>query len=274
MGKTVLLTGTSTGIGMESALYFAERGWNVVATMRNPENRETELHGREDLDLAHLDVTDINSIRSAIKFALAKYKSIDVLVNNAGYAVCGVFEGSTPDQADRQFDTNVLGLMDITREMLPIFRKQNHGVIINVASVGGRTTVPLFSLYNSTKWAVEGFSEGLHYELRPLNIKVKIIEPGLILTPFYETGMDFTRGEGLGDYEEFERRVKSRMDKSVHRGSHPKVVARTIYKAATSRSWKLRYSTGSMSKLVFSLRKILPDRLFHFIIRTATAGGK
>ncbi len=122
--KTVLVTGASTGIGMETALFFHEQGWQVIATMRHPEKRHTPLHDRGLRDLIHLDVMDQRSIRAAIKYALDKYDRIDVLVNNAGYAVYGPFETCSREQLARQFDTNVFGLMEVTREILPLFRKQ------------------------------------------------------------------------------------------------------------------------------------------------------
>ncbi len=195
--KTVLITGTSSGIGLETALYFFERKWNVIATMRNPEKRRTPLHEKGLPDLVHLDVMDSVSIRAAIQYALDRYQKVDVLVNNAGYAVYGPFEATTRAQAAQQFNTNVFGLMEVTREFLPLFRKQKGGVLINVASMGGRIGFPLYTLYNSTKWAVEGFSEALQYELKPLNIKVKMIEPGVIKTDFYDRSHGNSRQHGL-----------------------------------------------------------------------------
>jgi NAD(P)-dependent dehydrogenase (short-subunit alcohol dehydrogenase family) len=159
--KTVLITGASSGIGMETALYFHERKWNVVATMRNPDKRRTPLHEKGLPDLVHLDVMDEKSIRDAVAYAVKKHGRIDVLVNNAGYAMYGLFEAATKEQAARQFETNIFGLMAVTREVLPHFRKQKDGVLINIASMGGRIGFPLYSIYNASKWAVEGFSESL-----------------------------------------------------------------------------------------------------------------
>jgi len=182
--KTVLITGTSSGIGKETALYFSNKDWNVIATMRNPEKRKNIFQNTNNIDTIHLDVLDYSSIKKAIDYAEKKYGSIDVLVNNAGYASFGPFEISSQDHVEKQFKTNVLGLMDVTREILPLMRKRKQGVIINVTSIAGRMTFPLYSLYNSTKWAVEGFSESLQFELRKFNIKVKNIEPGIIKTDF------------------------------------------------------------------------------------------
>ena len=133
LSKVILITGCSSGIGHATAHFFADEDWNVVATMRHPDQSETDLKGADNVDLVHLDVTDIDSIRDAVKFALDKYGKIDVLVNNAGYPVVGVFEAITSDQARKMFETNVLGLMDLTREVLPAMRRQKEGIIVNVA---------------------------------------------------------------------------------------------------------------------------------------------
>jgi short-subunit dehydrogenase len=274
MKKTVLITGASSGIGLESALYFAEKGWNTVATMRNPEKRENIFNGEDNIELLHLDVLDARSIRTAIEETVKKYGVIHAVVNNAGYALMGVFEKSTREQIGKQFNTNIFGMMDVIREILPIFRKQKFGTIVNVASIGGRVGVPMYSLYQGTKWAVEGFSEALHYELRPLNIKVKIIEPGLIKTNFYGGSMDKINTEDLGDYSFFAAPTIKHLNEADAGGSHPKVVAKGIYKAASTKSWKLRYSMGKMAKMVLFLRKILSDRLFFKMIRSSTLKTK
>jgi NAD(P)-dependent dehydrogenase (short-subunit alcohol dehydrogenase family) len=216
--KTVLITGASSGIGLETALYFHARGWNVIATMRNPEKRRTLLHEKGLPDLVHLDVMDGDSIRVAIGHALDKYQKIDVLVNNAGYAIYGPFESTTLEQIQRQFNTNVFGLMEVTRQLLPHFRQQRSGVLINVTSMGGRIGFPLYTIYNSTKWALEGFSEALQYELKPLNIKVKVIEPGVIKTDFYNRSMDVVDCTGMaGDYDKILKRGEKRAGENALR---------------------------------------------------------
>lgn len=272
MQQTVLITGTSSGIGEATAHFFAEKGWNVVATMRTPQERKTSLHEREDVTLMHLDVLDPASIEKAIEQTLRRFERIDVLINNAGYAVMGPFEATPPKNIRRQFDTNVFGLMDVCRAILPVFRAQKDGTIINVTSVAGRITVPLYSLYNSTKWAVEGFSEALHYELRPLNIRVKVFEPGIIKTDFYSRSLDVSRDEALTDYDDFVKRVEAKHAEAAERGSAPAVVAAGIYKAACDRSFKLRYAAGELARLTLFARKVLPDALFFRVIRSSTVG--
>ncbi|AFY72428.1 short-chain alcohol dehydrogenase [Synechococcus sp. PCC 7502] len=264
MSKTVLITGASSGIGKQTALWFQKRGWNVVATMRSPETA-TELSQLDRVLCLKLDVTDINSITLALEQAIAEFGRIDVLVNNAGYGLAGVFEASTIEQVKRQFATNVFGLMDVTRSLLPHFRQHKGGVIVNVASVGGRVAFPLLSLYHSTKWAVEGFSESLQHELKPLNIRVKIIEPGPIKTDFYDRSLDLITNPDITAYDPIIATVSPNMNRLGQTGYPAELVAKTIYEASTDNSWRLRYPVGGAAPLLF-LRKLLPDRLFTLII--------
>src|SRR6266700_1624402 len=162
MDKVVLITGASTGIGRETAKLFQTKNWKVAATMRTPEQAE-DLQKIVDLECIRLDVTDIDSIYTAIAETLEKFGRIDAVVNNAGFAVVGPFETATEEKIALQFQTNVFGLMNVCREILTYFREQKRGMIVNIASVGGRVTFPLYSLYHATKWAVEGFSESLQF---------------------------------------------------------------------------------------------------------------
>ncbi|MFN2298874.1 MAG: SDR family oxidoreductase [Anaerolineales bacterium] len=269
--KTVLITGASSGIGMETALYFHERKWNVVATMRNPDKRRTPLHEKGLPDLVHLDVMDEKSIRTAVEYADKKYGRIDVLVNNAGYAMYGLFEAVTKEQAARQFETNIFGLMAVTREVLPHFRKQKDGVLINVASMGGRIGFPLYSIYNATKWAVEGFSESLSYELAALGVRVKIVEPGVIKTDFYDRSMD-KAGEGplADDYRGILKRARPNVGGAAGMsGSEPSAVARVIYRAATDGGRRLRYVAGVDARMLSILRRLLPYSWFSLVLERA-----
>jgi NAD(P)-dependent dehydrogenase (short-subunit alcohol dehydrogenase family) len=266
--KTVFITGASTGIGKATALLFQQRGWNVVATMRNPDS-ETELNRLENVLCLPLDVTRAETIAPAIDRAIEQFGSIDVVVNNAGYALTGIFEACEQSEVERQFATNVFGLMAVTRSILPHFREYRRGIVINVASIGGRLTFPLYSPYHSTKWAVEGFSESLQYELRPLGIKVKIIEPGPIKTDFYSRSMSIARKPELTDYDNYLDRTLPQIDKAGDGGSPPEVTANVIYRAATDGSWKLRYPAGGNAGLFLTLRKLLPDALFTAIMRKA-----
>jgi NAD(P)-dependent dehydrogenase (short-subunit alcohol dehydrogenase family) len=269
--KTVLVTGASSGIGLETAVYFFEQGWTVIATMRDPDKRRTPLHEKGQIDLVHLDVTDSASIRTAVQHVVDTHQRLDVLVNNAGYAVYGPFEATTPAQMMRQFNTNVFGLLEVTRACLPLFRQQKEGVVVNVASMGGRIGFPLYTLYNSTKWAVEGFSEALRYELKPLNIRVKLIEPGVIKTDFYDRSLETVDSTSLMEaYGEILKRGQKRAGENALRtGITPRAVAQTIYRAATDASGRMRYPVGRDAWQVAILRRLLPDELFFWLLEKA-----
>ena len=166
MEKTILITGSSSGIGKATAQYFHKKGWNVVATMRKPD-AETDLVGLDRVLVTRLDVTEQSTIDEAVKRAIDKFGKIDVLLNNAGYGAYGTLEAFPMDRVRRQFETNVLGLLAVTKAVLPHMRAAKSGTIINVSSIGGKMTFPLGTLYHGTKFAVEGLSESLHYELWP-----------------------------------------------------------------------------------------------------------
>ena len=179
--KTILITGASSGIGRDAARRFQSEGWNVVATMRTPENG-AELGQLERTLVTRLDVTDPASIASAVAEAIERFGRIDVRVNNAGYGAYGPLEAFSMDGIRRQFDTNVIGLLAVTKAVLPHMRVQGQGTVVNISSIGGKMTFPLGALYHGTKFAVEGISEALHYELEPLGVRVKLVEPGAIAT--------------------------------------------------------------------------------------------
>ncbi|MEB3293643.1 MAG: SDR family oxidoreductase [Synechococcales bacterium] len=266
MSQTVFITGASTGIGHATALLFQQRGWNVVATMRSPE--KSDLQQLDNVLCLPLDVTKPEMISPTIAQAIERFGAIDGLVNNAGYGLVGAFEACSPEEIRRQFETNVFGLMAMTRALLPHFRDRQQGVILNVTSVGGKMALPFYSSYNSTKWAVEGWSEALQYELRSFNIRVKLIEPGPIKTDFYGRSINVASNPELMVYEPASQQAIAQLEKiSVQSGSAPEVTAQVIYQAAIDRSWRLRYPAGGNAGLLLGLRKGLPDWLWMPIMR-------
>ncbi len=269
MERVVLITGASSGIGLETAKLFQTKNWKVAATMRHPESAD-ELKNIVDVVCIQLDVTDIPSIRSAIDETLERFGRIDAVVNNAGYGLAGPFEATTVEQVESQFQTNVFGVMNVCREILPYFREQKRGCIVNVASVGGRMTFPLYSAYHATKWAVEGFSESLQYELDQFNIRVKIIEPGPIKTDFYERSQAFASKEGLTAYDHLSERTLPNLRKAGETAPDGSIVAQTIYDAVTDGSKRLRY--GVNTKGILAARRFLPHVLFSALIRKAVVG--
>lgn len=176
--RTILITGCSSGFGRDAAIAFGKRGWNVVATMREP-SRGQDLVSPNCL-VTGLDVADIGSITAAIDSGVERFGTIDVLINNAGMGHFGSFEGADSRTVAQLFDVNLFGMMRTTQAILPLFRERRGGTVINVSSGSGIVPVPFMSLYAASKHAVEGFSEGLWYELHQLGIHVKIIEPGFV----------------------------------------------------------------------------------------------
>ncbi len=263
MKQTVLITGCSSGIGRETVKLFQQKGWNVVATMRSPE-KERELNLLENVVCLKLDVCDDDSIHQAVDQALETFGVIDVLVNNAGYGLIGAFETLSRDQIERQFQTNVFGLMELTRALLPHFRARNRGTIINMASFAGRSTVPLYSVYHASKWAVEGFTDSLAFELSRFNIRVKIIEPGTIRTEFWGRSTDRENQTGVNVYDSYSNKILGFIDGAAAKiSSQPQDVAKAIMAAATDGSKKLRYVVGGDAHFTLAVRKLLPDFLYN-----------
>ncbi len=256
MKKTILITGTSSGIGKATALKFANEGWNVVATMRSPE-KETELTQRDNVLVTRLDVQHPETIAAAIEQGIAKFGRIDVLVNNAGYGEFGVFESTPEDQVRAQFEVNVFGVMNTIRALLPHLRERKAGMIVNISSGAGRFTLPLLSLYASSKFALEGFTEALSFELGALGIGVKIVEPGGTHTNFTSVSFGKTANRSLpAEYEPFVeaagKHFASLVDSEMITAGE---VADVIYEAVTDGKDTLRYVAGAAG-----FRKRLADR--------------
>ncbi len=263
MSKTILITGASSGIGKATVKKFQAKGWNVIATMRNPE-KENELTSLNNVLVTKLDVQDLTSIASTIKEGIDKFGKIDVVLNNAGYALMGTFESASRESVSRQFDVNVLGLFDVTRAVLPHFRENKSGMFINISSIGGKMTFPLMSLYHSTKFAVEGFSESLHFELEPIGVKVKIVEPGNIKTDFGGRSMDFQHNETLTQYNQFVSGIMNSFEEMMktETRSSPDLVADVIFNAATDGTDTLRYRAGQDAEQLLDGRKAMNDAEF------------
>ncbi|MDW3195059.1 MAG: SDR family oxidoreductase [Cytophagales bacterium] len=241
--KTIAITGASSGIGKEAAKLFVTHGWRVAATMRKP-GSEKELSELEGVKLYELDVTDTLSIQQCAKSILKDHQGIDIVLNNAGYGLVGPFEAATPEQIQRQFNTNVFGLMEVSRAFLPYFRSKRAGMLINVSSLGGLITYPFTSLYHSSKWAVEGFSESLSFELGELGIQVKLIEPGAVSTDFSGRSMDFAMPNDLPDYGPPVQKFLDAQKNSDRVPATPEEIAQGIYEAATDGKQQLRYLLG------------------------------
>ena len=269
MSKTILITGASSGIGKATAKLFHDKGWNVIASMRSPD-KETELIDLENVAVVRLDVTDESSIQDAIDKSIAKFKKIDVLLNNAGYGAYGPLEAFSMDSIRRQFDTNVVGLLATTKAVLPYMRANLSGTIVNISSIGGKMTFPLGTLYHGTKFAVEGLSEALHYELEPIGIKIKIIEPGMINTDFGGRSFEFANDESLSEYQSTVNKLFSVWGdpKMADTRSEPELVSEVIWNAVTDGSKTLRYTAGEDAIQILSNRREHEDDTFISEIKT------
>lgn len=245
MTKTVLITGCSSGLGKSAARFFASQGWNVVATMRNPQPDLASEHPDRILVQA-LDVSDPASVEAAFDAAARRFGDLHAVVNNAGITMVSIFE-ATPESAVRQiFETNVFGVMNVVREAVPRLRKQGGGTIVNVTSGVGIAAMPLLSLYVASKQAVEGLSESLSYELESQKICMKIVESGAIRTTnFTASGMALSQQapvpESYRDY--FNHALQSMLDYPFP-STEEQAVVETVYRAATDPSNRLRYIVG------------------------------
>ena len=260
MAKTVLITGASSGIGRMTAELMAKHGWRVAATARDTSTLEAWASG-PDVAAFPLDVTSEESIEAAVQAVVQRFGGIDVLVNNAGYGLFGALEGTTQEQVERQFRTNVTGAISLIRHVLPIMRAARSGTIINLSSVGGRTAAPFASLYHASKFAIEGLSESLRYEASLHGIRVKLIQPSHFKTGFIGRSLVVTRhpayDENLDNYMAWVRKE----DESAPTAEP---VAEAILAAAEDTSLKLRYPVkGAM---ILAMTKYLPDGFWRPLI--------
>lgn len=261
MSNTVFITGTSSGLGRATARLFQARGWNVVATMRRPEH-ENELDRLDNTLVTRLDVQDNASIHAAVDAGLERFGRIDALINNAGYGTYGPLEATPQEKIARQFDVNVLGLIATTKALLPHFRANRGGTIVNVSSIGGRITFPLNSLYHGTKFAVEGLSEALQYELAPLGIEVKIVQPGGIDTDFGGRSLDVSNDPALREYQPLVQKAIEVLGPMMAQGSSPERIAEVVYAATVDKTGQLRWEAGADAVALLAERRASSDMAF------------
>jgi NAD(P)-dependent dehydrogenase (short-subunit alcohol dehydrogenase family) len=249
MSQTVLITGASSGIGRAAANLFSKKGWNVIAAMRDPQAGK-DLTDSPQIFVTDLDVQKPESIARTVEAGLQRFGKIDALVNNAGFGLCGVFESISPEKIREQFDVNLFGVMETTRALLPHFRQNQAGMILNIGSRGGVIGLPLMSLYCASKFALEGFSESLAYELASQKIIVKIIAPaGGVPSRFgIRLQVEMKNNRFLADYEKFTADIARARDQfSKERegmAASADEIAELIYLAATDGTDRLRYEGG------------------------------
>jgi NAD(P)-dependent dehydrogenase (short-subunit alcohol dehydrogenase family) len=270
MPKTIFITGTSTGLGRATALLFARHGWNVIATMRNPD-KETELGKVPRITLLPLDVTKPAQIDAAVRRALA-LGPVDVVFNNAGYGLVGPLEGTTDEQLVAEIDTNLLGVIRTTRAFIPSFRERRSGVFIATTSIGGLTTVPFGSAYHATKWGLEGWSESLAFELGEFGIRVKTVAPGAITTDF--AGRSLVQPQHPA-YAQLVAKVFARFSdppSGTFSASTPEQIAEVVYEAATDEKDQVTYVAGADATGMYAQRLAVGVESFRRSIRQMFLG--
>ncbi|MDN3584593.1 SDR family oxidoreductase [Mucilaginibacter flavus] len=259
MVKTIFITGASTGLGKATAILFALRGWNVIATMRSPE-KDIDLSGYPNIKVMALDVTDPEQIIDVAVNVATKVVP-DVVFNNAGYGLSGPLEGTTDEQLTRQINTNLLGVMRVTKAFIPLFRERKSGIFLTTTSIGGLVTFPFNSVYHATKWALEGWCESLSYELGQFGIDVKTVSPGGIRTDFAGRSLVLTNHP---EYTEPLNKVLEVFADPSRTAQHstPEQIAKVIFEAATDGQKRLRYIAGEDAKNIYMQRLELGGEKF------------
>lgn len=259
MSKTIFITGTSSGLGKLTAKYFAEQGWNVAATMRTPE-KETELTAYSNIKIFKLDVTNIDQVKQAVADSIAVFGKIDVVVNNAGMGAYGALELFEEETIDWQFAVNVRGPINVIRAFLPHFRENGEGKFINVSSFMGVTSaVPVGSLYNMSKFALEGLTEGLYYELKPLNISLHLIEQGGSDGNNFVENIEWPKKDGIVAYDKLTNTLKQLMaTRNPEMLDNPQIIVDEIAAFATGENTEFRKLIGDAGNGLMALRKSVP----------------
>ncbi len=273
--KVAIVTGSSSGIGFQTALMLARNGYSTYASMRNIDKSKiiSEIAKKERLPLQviQLDVNDDVTVKNAINKIVKDGKRIDVLVNNAGYGLFGALEELSIEEIKAQFETNFFGVVRVTQAVLPTMRNQNGGgTIVNISSVGGQVSVPILSAYNSTKFALEGLSESLSHELGPFGIRVIIIEPGFIKTNIMNSSV-LAKSASVENspYYSFTKKIesyfKSMMDNPE--SSNPEEVAKVILHAVTSDNPQLRFTVGNDASAIVQAKRKMSELDFINLIK-------
>jgi NAD(P)-dependent dehydrogenase (short-subunit alcohol dehydrogenase family) len=270
--KVAVITGSSSGIGFEIALMLARNGFQTYATMRNLAKSENikSIASRENLPIhiEQLDVTDNKSVTNAIKAIASKANSIDVLVNNAGYALTGAFEDLAIEEIKAQYETNLFGLIRTSQAIIPIMRKQKSGTIVNISSGAGRFGYAGGSAYVSTKFAVEGLSESMAYELEPFGIKVILVEPGVIKTNIANGMVIAKKSQNPNSpYSQIMQKMSTSFERMLENASSPELVAKVVLQAVTSENPSLRYLAGKDVEMWIEAKRNKSDDEFYKIMK-------
>ncbi|MDE1920675.1 MAG: SDR family oxidoreductase [Candidatus Omnitrophica bacterium] len=271
--KVVLITGCSSGFGLSTAVRLAASGHFVWATMRDTSKRFRLENGlakhRAQAFIRALDVTQPLTIQNVVDEIDQTHGRIDVLVNNAGYLVAGFFEDLKPEEIRAQMETNFFGAQNVCRGVLPLMRRQKKGRIINISSIAGQIGTPTLGAYNASKWALEGFSESLYFELKPFGISVSLLEPGLYTTELFSKNIRYAQDfdNPQSPYFSLNRKIKAYSHKFHKLGKDPNRIAGLIERIINERSPRLRYVSDFPSWVRINAQKILPPAWVAYILR-------
>lgn len=277
--KVAIITGSSSGVGHATALLLARNRFHTYATMRNIKKSVDimEIANRERLPLQviQLDVNDDTSIRTSIEKVISEKQRIDLLVNNAGYGLVGAFEDLSVEEIKSQFETNFFGVIRLTQQVLPIMRKQKSGTIVNVSSGAGRIGFPGMSAYVSSKFALEGLSESMSYELEPFGIKIIIIEPGVIRTNFKKNAIMSKKSlddSSISPYSSIIQKMDASITSIIEHATPPEEVAKAILHVVTSNDPELRFPVGNDIIMMLETKKSMSDEDFRKMMMQSIIG--
>ncbi|MBV9175962.1 MAG: SDR family oxidoreductase [Nitrososphaeraceae archaeon] len=270
--KVAIVTGSSSGIGYETSILLSKNGFHTYAAVRNLDKSKSliDIAKKDDLliDVVELDVSNDKSVKDAINRVLSENKRIDVVVNNAGYALVGSFEDLSMDEIKSQFETNFFGAIRVIQAVLPTMRNQRNGRIVNVSSMGGRIAIPLDSAYHGTKFALEGLSESLQYEVEQFGIKIIIIEPGAIKSNFFNNLKMASKAQRPDSpYIQMMQKLNAGFSFMLENAPHPVEVAKVILAAASSEDPQLRYTVGDDAAMIVQAKRTMSDREFGNLMR-------
>ncbi len=264
MSQTILVTGASSGIGQATARLLAERGFAVFGTARKPESAQSQ-----GVTMVALDVRSDESVRACLEQVIAKAGRLDVLINNAGYSLTSAAEEASVEEAKAQFETNFFGIVRMVNAVLPGMRTRGAGKIINISSLAGNTAIPYSAFYSASKFAVEGYSESLWYEVRPLGISVSLVEPGFVNTPIGEASPVAARR--LPAYDAPRKRMLAAFGQALEGGIPPEQVARRVLQIIEQKAPGLRYRVGAQATWLPRLRNVVPWKVYAAGVRKTFA---
>jgi NAD(P)-dependent dehydrogenase (short-subunit alcohol dehydrogenase family) len=270
--KVAIITGSSSGIGFETSLILARNGFHTYAAVRNLDKSQPliDMSKKDGLSIQviELDVSNDKSVKDAINRVLSENKRIDVVVNNAGYALVGSFEDLSMDEIKSQFETNFFGAIRVIQGVLPTMRNQRNGRIVNLSSMGGRMAIPLDSAYHGTKFALEGLSESLQYEVEQFGIKIIIIEPGAIKSNFFNNLKMASKAQRPDSpYAQMMQKLNAGFSFILENAAHPVEVAKVILAAVTSEDPQLRYTVGDDAAMILQAKRTMSDTEFRNLMK-------